>query len=260
LKEHKISILTPESVEFDFYLADVGSRFIAIFIDTLIQLLISLPVMALIYLIRMYWWFSHNPDHISPWLVSILLLILSVAGFSGYHIFFESFWNGRTPGKLITRIRVVKDGGFPVNISSSFIRNLIRIIDFLPFYYSMGVISILLSGNKKRLGDIVAGTIVIREYGDILPPVIDTIEKQGGKCLNLSPLCLEKLTSEEYILLREFILRKSRLEKSAEKKLSEKISFPLMEKLGINKTEWHGKNMDFLEELLLCLRANEKFL
>ncbi|HPZ10362.1 MAG TPA: RDD family protein [Candidatus Eremiobacteraeota bacterium] len=260
MKEDRLSVLTPEAVEFDFELADLGSRFIAIFLDTIIQIVILLPVIGLIYLIQFLGIDTKiNPDPFSSWIIGLLFLFLFIMGFSGYYIIFELIWNGRTPGKRIVRIKVIKDGGYPLDITSSFIRNLIRLVDFLPFYYFLGIISILISKNKKRLGDIVAGSVVIKEYPDIPPPILGKEEHyEHGESLHLFDL--EKISSPEYILIREFLLRRDEMELFSQRNLAIKIAIPLMEKLAIDKIYFEGREIEFLEELARQLRSNEKFL
>jgi uncharacterized RDD family membrane protein YckC len=253
--EKRISILTPEAVEFDFLLADIGSRFIAILIDTIIQMIISLPVIILIYIIRAFWWFSDIPDSISPWIIAILLLLLFIVGFSGYHIIFDIIWNGRTPGKLITGIKVICDSGYPVTISSSFIRNLIRIIDFLPFYYSTGIISIVMTKNKKRIGDIVGGTIVIKEYSDIMPPVLEKKPLVNKVILNL-----DKITDKEFLLIREFLLRQNQMDIKSRDNIAQKIALPLIKKLEYPENQLKNGYINFIDELFQSINEKKKVL
>jgi len=256
LKENRMTVLTPEAVEIELEPADLGSRFIAILIDTIIQIVLILPVIVLMGLME-FFSTGKGVQPFASWVTGLLFILLFILGFSGYHIFFEIIWNGKTPGKRITSIKVIRDGGFPVEVTSSFIRNLIRIVDFIPFYYFAGIISIVLCKNKKRLGDIVAGTMVIKEYADIPPPVL-AIHEECSNCINLS--CLEKITEHEYTLIRELILRHEELDMTARKSIASKIAGELMEKLEIDRSHIEGREYEFLEELVKDLRNNEKFL
>lgn len=257
MKENRITVLTPEAVEFELEPADLGSRFIAILIDTIIQIVLILPVIVLMGLMKIFFPVKDSLHPFASWITGFLFILLFILGFSGYHIFFELIWNGKTPGKRITCIKVIRDGGFPVEVTSSFIRNLIRIVDFIPFYYFTGIISIVLCKNKKRLGDIVAGTMVIKEYADMPPPVLSRPEESSNG-INLS--CLEKITEQEYTLIRELILRNEELDMTARKSIASKIARPLMEKLEIDRSHIEGREYDFLEEVVKDLRNNEKFL
>lgn len=257
MKEDKLAVLTPESVEFELKPADLGSRFIAILIDTIIQILLIIPVIVLIVLMEFLMPGKSNFNFLASWLTGLLFILLFILGFSGYHIFFELMWNGKTPGKRIASIKVIRDGGFPVEVTSSFIRNLIRIVDFVPFYYFAGIISIVLCKNKKRLGDIVAGTIVIKEYADIPPPVLLKHE-ECSTGINLS--CLEKITEHEYTLIRELLLRHEELDSNSRKSIASKIAEALIEKLEMDRRHIEGREYEFLEELVKTLRDKEKFL
>ncbi len=256
MKENSITVLTPEAVEIELEPADLGSRFIAILIDTIIQIFLILPVIVLMSLME---FFSRGKEGqlFASWITGFLFILLFILGFSGYHIFFELLWNGKTPGKKMTSIKVIRDGGFPVEVTSSFIRNLIRIVDFIPFYYFAGIISIVLCKNKKRLGDIVAGTMVIKEYADITPPVLNSHEECSNG-INLS--YLEKITEHEYTLIRELILRNEELDINARKAIAKSIAGALIEKLEIDGSHIEEREYEFLEELVKELRNNEKFL
>lgn len=90
-------------------------------------------------------------------------ITLGFVVFFGYFIVFEALWNGQTPGKKLLGIRVVRDGGYPIDFGASLIRNLIRVGEQLVFYYLIAAISALLSSENKRIGDVAAGTIVVRD-------------------------------------------------------------------------------------------------
>lgn len=147
--EDRLTITTPEGVELELQLAGLGSRFIAQSIDLLIKaalivlIAISLSVFDL--------------TGVAIMLPAFLLVLYA------YDVVFETFGNGRTPGKRATRLRVVRAGGEPVDFMSSAIRNVLRLIDGLPTSYVPGMISILATKRNQRLGDLAAGTIVIHE-------------------------------------------------------------------------------------------------
>ena len=155
--EDRLTITTPEGVELELQLAGLGSRFIAQTIDLLIK------ITAII-------------------LVGIALSVLGLTGVAimipafalilyAYDVVFETFSNGRTPGKRAAKLRVVRVGGEPVDFMSSAIRNVLRLVDGLPTSYVPGMISILATKKNQRLGDLAAGTIVIHE---------DPVEAQRG--------------------------------------------------------------------------------
>lgn len=161
-----VSIETPEHVGFSVELADLGSRFLAILVDTAIQGALVLAVAALGGLILLGLSRSQIPDSARTSALSVLAGAGLLAGFLiiwGYHIGFETWMRGQTPGKRAFGLRVVKDSGAPVGFFDAVIRNLMRTIDLLPTSYAAGVVSILVTRSHKRLGDLAAGTLVVRE-------------------------------------------------------------------------------------------------
>ena len=146
----RYTIATPEGLDVDLVLAGLGSRFVARLIDSLIQ---GAIIFALILLdVRI-----HN-----GW-ISAVLVVLIFANIFIYDILFEVLASGRTPGKRAGRLRVVRSGGQPVGFISSVIRNVLRLVDLLPNAYLIGAITIVVSEHNQRLGDLAAGTLVVRE-------------------------------------------------------------------------------------------------
>jgi uncharacterized RDD family membrane protein YckC len=158
LSGDKISIETPEQVHLEFPLAGVGSRFLAIATDTVYQVLagivfvLSLTIFATAFLDRVG----------STWTTAIEVFGVFLIHFC-YFAFFEIIWQGQTPGKRQQNLRVIKDDGRPITAFDSIGRNLLRIVDSLPGMYAVGIVSVLLSGQNKRLGDYLAGTIVVHD-------------------------------------------------------------------------------------------------
>ncbi len=156
----KLTIDTPEQIPLEFPLAGIGSRFLAVALDSLIQFF------AWLVLVLLFTWFEPDLARIWPkatvWAFAIVV-ILGFLIFTGYFAVFETVWNGQTPGKRAVRIRVIKDSGRPISVYEAIIRNVIRIIDQIPGFYGVGIISIFVSSRNKRLGDFAAGTVVVHE-------------------------------------------------------------------------------------------------
>jgi uncharacterized RDD family membrane protein YckC len=148
--DDRFTIVTPEGVEVDLVLAGLGSRFIARLLDTLVQFAIILPLAIL-----------QAAAHVG-WVTAIMVVLYFSAGFA-YDVLFELFGSGRTIGKRAAGLRVVRSGGQSIDPLASLIRNVLRLIDFLPSVYLVGAISIIASRNNQRLGDLAAGTLVVRE-------------------------------------------------------------------------------------------------
>src|SRR5688500_12590540 len=161
-----ITIVTPENVEITYELAGMGSRALAAMVDMLIH---ALFLVILIYAISLVSATGFElPPGWEPWILGAGILLL-FGLFWGYYIWFETRWSGQTPGKRLMRLRVIKDGGYPIDFRAAVIRNLMRYVDFLPWGYAIGITSIFFSRDYKRLGDFVAGTLVVRERSAATP-------------------------------------------------------------------------------------------
>lgn len=156
----QLSIETPELVGIDLPVAGIGSRFVALLIDYLIWFLVAILIIFLIALIDPS--LSHFSKLGEKWAVAIFILIPFLL-YWGYFTLFEAFWNGRTPGKRLAKIRVIQRSGRGIGLFESMTRNLLRIVDQFPFVYMVGAISIFLTRDHQRLGDLAAGTLVVHE-------------------------------------------------------------------------------------------------
>jgi uncharacterized RDD family membrane protein YckC len=162
----QLNIDTPELVAIEMPLAGIGSRFIAILVDYLIWgaaffLLIALAAIV-IPAVHVFGEVSAN------WAVGIFFLIVFLLQW-GYFALFEAFGNGRTPGKRVAGIRVIHRSGRGIGFIESLARNLVRFVDYMPGFYAVGVVAIFVSRRHQRLGDMVAGTLVVRDR-EIEPP------------------------------------------------------------------------------------------
>ena len=166
--EDRYVLETPENIEVEFEPAGLGSRFCAMLIDTLWIALLCPPVdLADDCLLAE----SECPDcpwacrgvRWASWIAAVVRALVVVLLFDGYFMFFELVMRGQTPGKRSMKIRVVRDDGTPVGANEVLIRNLLRMVDFLPAGYALGAMVMFPSPLAKRLGDIAAGTIVVKE-------------------------------------------------------------------------------------------------
>jgi uncharacterized RDD family membrane protein YckC len=147
-------------------IAGVGSRFVAALIDYIIQI-VCLTREAIVFAVYLGA-ASNNADKLDAlgnWFNALLILI-NFAFFAGYFALFEAYWRGQTPGKKVMKLRVIKDSGRQITFFESLARNTIRIVDYLPGLYLVGVIAMLCNKANKRLGDLAAGTLVVHERLD----------------------------------------------------------------------------------------------
>ena len=205
----KLIIETPEQTSIEFPLAGIGSRFLAVLIDTLIQIGIVI-VLGLLFLGVGFGFrgaFRNIPPSAGPWVAAIFIMAAFLLGY-GYFILFESIWNGQTPGKRLTHIRVIKDSGQPITAIDSVGRNLLRVVDQLPFAYGIGVLCAAVSPQSKRLGDYVAGTVVVHEKPfETVAPQWDAPAQTSTHQYGAS-----RLTPEEFALVETFLSRRAALE------------------------------------------------
>jgi uncharacterized RDD family membrane protein YckC len=156
-----LKIDTPEQVALEMPIAGIGSRFLALAIDTLAQILLYAVGVALILIAALFNVFA-NADFGSPWFVGgAVLLIFCV--YWGYFATFEILWRGQTPGKRTAGIRVIRESGRPLDPTAAILRNIMRAIDFLPSLYGVGVVCMLVNRQSRRVGDFVAGTVVVHD-------------------------------------------------------------------------------------------------
>jgi uncharacterized RDD family membrane protein YckC len=168
-----LRIETPEGLDLFLPLAGFGPRFLAFFIDMvgvgIVQVI--LVVIAIFVAVGAGSAAAVAPDEIGGMVILMMVLFLIVILFAPvlYFMLFESLWAGQSPGKRIAGIRVIRRGGFPVGPREVFTRNVLRIVDMLPSNWIVGVISFFATKNQQRVGDVVADTVVVREFGGRRP-------------------------------------------------------------------------------------------
>src|ERR1043166_6789116 len=161
--DETLIIETPERVPLHFALASIGNRFLACAFDHFLQVFIILAVFLLFAWLGEGAGLFERVKDAPKWVVAVLIVLLFLI-WSGYFVLFEWAWNGQTPGKRWLRLRVIREDGRPVTFWEAAARNLLRIFDMEPFpFYSIGLISVFVSSRDQRIGDMVAGTVVVRE-------------------------------------------------------------------------------------------------
>src|SRR5829696_3782980 len=151
--EDRMRISTPEGVDVELTLAGIGSRFIAALFDFAIEFAVILAAGFLLGVV--------GGDG-SGWANAAFAIIFFLVFFV-YDVLFEVRSRGRTPGKRWTGLRVVRTGGRPVTFVPSCVRNVMRLVDILPALYAIGMLSIFVTARNQRLGDLAAGTMIVRE-------------------------------------------------------------------------------------------------
>jgi len=266
--EETLIIETPERVELEFSLASIGNRFMAVGIDHFIQF-VSIFVVAWI----LAWIASGSSTSLfedSPkWVTAIMIIVVFVL-FASYFVVFEWLWNGQTPGKRLMKLRVIREDGRPLTLWEAIVRNMLRIADAAPGFvipiYSVGLITIFLNARDQRLGDVFAGTVVIRERIDEAPTFADTFTKRiADPALTRvqKPVTftadISKITEDEIEVAEVFLRRRWDMSERQRVWMAWRIALPLMYKLKPRYSETDFTYEGFLEELLARFEARQKF-
>lgn len=223
----QLTIETPEQTALQFPLAGIGSRFLALAFDTLLQFLAGI-VLFFLFLFDGTTLFSGSQA--GTWAVAVLLILVFLI-YYGYFAIFEAVWNGQTPGKRQFKLRVIQDDGRPITVYQAISRNLLRIVDQLPGVYGVAIVVSLLGRHNKRLGDYVAGTVVVheQEVAKLGPDwTKEARPAPAGIFLNST-----KLTPEELQLIEAFLTRRSHMEADLRLRMARQIAERIGQKLQI---------------------------
>ena len=255
--EEVLIIETPERVPLHFALASIGNRFLACAIDHTIQSLalgiILLTGVILSNVEAIQAMFTSAPK----WVGAVMILLLFLT-FSSYFAFFEWLWSGQTPGKRWMKLRVIREDGRPITFWEAAVRNLLRVLDMFPYpFYSIGLISVFSTGRDQRVGDMVAGTVVVREREAEAPefeqvfasPVSDPALRRSFKPVEFTA-SLSSLTDAEIQVVETFLRRRWDLSDIPRQWMAWRVSMPILYKIrpgyDLNTFTYEG----FLEELL----------
>jgi uncharacterized RDD family membrane protein YckC len=236
----KLTIDTPEQIAIEFPLAGIGSRFLAIVFDVLVQF-IGYVVLALIAALV----FGGELKRIWPsawsWSAAIFILVVFCL-YWGYYAFFETIWQGQTPGKRHAGIRVIKDTGRSITAFEAIARNLLRVVDQFPGIYGVGCVTMFLNKKSKRLGDFVAGTVVVHEKkAEAAEPFFNL---QQGAQLPVYPVT--KLSNTELVVIETFLARRLDLAPEVRASTAKRIAGHIAQKLEL-QAQPQSDNEDFLE-------------
>ena len=275
--EETLIIETPERVPLAFSLASIGNRFLAVAIDHFIQYTSIISIIWLGFAITRIDVFGGEGTTANGilggmpnWIIAALIIATFLL-FSGYFIFFEWLWDGQTPGKRLMKLRVIREDGRPITLWEAVARNLLRIFDAIPGLvipiYSVGLIVVFLSSRDQRVGDIFAGTVVIRERAGEAPTFKETfsnrisdaafrrVQKRTDFQANIA-----LLTDEEIEVVENLLRRRWDLTERQRLWMAWRVALPLMHKLKPNYDMETFTYEGFLEEILHRFHAARRFL
>jgi uncharacterized RDD family membrane protein YckC len=248
----QLNIDTPEQIALELPLAGIGSRFLAIAIDTLIQGALYLIAGIVFFLVlglgASVVWFV--PGTVGPALGIFVLFAI----YWGYFAAFEVLWKGQTPGKRFAGIRVIKESGRPINAVEAIGRNLMRAVDVLPGVYGVGVVCMMCNKQSRRLGDYVAGTVVVHEKAsDEVRPAWSTVTDAGSATTGFG-----RVTADELILIETYLSRRWELDPAVRLRTAIQIAERVKAKTG-TEPQAHQHVDDFLEESARKIRDSGRF-
>lgn len=218
------TIATPENITFGYEVAGIGSRFIGALVDTFIIVVLLFLANLLVAVVLGYvaedGGFRGDFEADPGWLAGLVIALYALFNFAiiwGYFIFFELGWHGQTPGKRLAGTRVVRLDGSGAGFLEVAIRNLVRIVDFMPFAYAVGFVTMFFNRNARRLGDFAAGTFVIRQQREIRLDQLGHSSQQALPALGAAPANavpavpnIRRLTADEYQLVCDLLDRQMR--------------------------------------------------
>ncbi|HEX8720871.1 MAG TPA: RDD family protein [Pyrinomonadaceae bacterium] len=264
--DETLVIETPERVPLHFALASTGNRFLACAFDHFLQALVIAVVVF-----GVLWWIGFSgleswAAGAPKWAVALLVVAVFLL-WSGYFVLFEWAWSGQTPGKRWLRLRVIREDGRPVTFWEAAARNLVRILDMEPFpFYSVGLVSVFVSRRDQRLGDLVAGTVVVREREAQAPTfeqVFSAPTSDAALRRSFKPVAfradLNTLTEPEVEVVEAFLRRRWDMEEMPRQWMAWRIATPVLYKLRPDYDPAQFTYEGFLEELLHRYRAAHRF-
>ena len=264
--EDILIIETPERVPLHFALASIGNRFLACAIDHAIQVLALLILAIGFFVVANSADFEGMLATAPKWVYAVMIIALFLV-LSGYFAFFEWLWSGQTPGKRWLKLRVIREDGRPITFWESSVRNLIRSFDMMPVpFYSIGLISVFSTARDQRIGDMVAGTVVVREREAEAPafakvfasPVSDPALRRSFKPVEFTGN-INSLTEAEIQVVETFLRRRWDLPDVPRQWMAWRVSLPIMYKIRPSYDVATFSYEGFLEELLHRYLATHRF-
>ncbi len=267
--EEALIIETPERVPLHFALASIGNRFLACAVDHTLQI-IAILLMIIVAAIA-----TADAGVLSAklwdapkWLQALMGLIIFVLWF-GYFVLFEWRWNGQTPGKRFLKLRVIRQDGRPITFWEAAVRNLLRSFDMMPApFYSVGLISVFISNQDQRIGDMFAGTVVVREREEQAP----TFDQVFGMRSEGTDVALRRtqssvafaadirvLNDSEIEVVEAFLRRRWELPQRSREWMAWRVAIPILYKLKPTLEQQNFTYEGFLEELLYRYRTLQKY-
>jgi uncharacterized RDD family membrane protein YckC len=255
--DDQLQIDTPEQIALELPLAGIGSRFLGLAVDTLIQFVlyvIGIFLFAFVGTLAAAAGIARYLRWIPVSWVPAIAIVFVFCVYWGYFAFFEIIWKGQTPGKRLAKIRVIHASGRPINVYEAIGRNLLRAIDGLPGMYGVGIVCMVLNSQNRRLGDYVAGSVVVHDKrtGEVKPEW-NTVTEPAATNLQLA-----LVASEELVLIETYLHRRVDMDLALRDQVAYKIASRITEKTGLQRDP--NQSLDnFLEASARQIRDTARF-
>ncbi len=259
LKQTKLQ--TPESVELEFTLAGIGSRILAVLVDYIlwITVLVVFFIVSNVVIFRLsdflVEWVGTS-EQLELWLFAITSFI-SFTIYIGYFAFFETIWRGQTPGKRFAKIRVIRDDGRPIAATQAVLRSLLRPVDELLY---IGFLLIVLTPREKRLGDWIAGTIVIHEerFAQSVDIKLSPTATEFAKWLLQQDVRVSALIPDDFAVVRNYLQRRSQMDRKARQSVSYELATQLKQVIQLDTLPENTTTDLFLEAIYLAYQQQSR--
>jgi len=249
----QLSIDTPEQIALELPLAGIGSRFLALALDTLLQAAAVAVAVGLVLLVAQFTPALGGAGLVLAAVGPAIFGLFLFCVYWGYFAFFEATWKGQTPGKRYAGIRVIKESGRPINAFEAIARNLMRAVDVLPGVYGVGVVTMMLNRRNRRLGDFVAGTVVIHEQAtEQVRPYLEA----GGGVGTLA--AMPSITADELVLVETYLSRRYDLDPDVRERTAVGIATRILRRTEFTKDPRQSAD-DFLAALAKRTRDGARF-
>jgi len=245
----KLTIDTPEHIALEFTLASAGSRFLALALDTIIQVGVFVGVALLALAIAAA--AAITVQDVAPWILAVLVFCGFILYYA-YFAIFEATWSGQTPGKRVVGLRVIAISGRPLGVFEAILRNLLRLVDQMPFIYAVGILSVFLTERNQRLGDLAAGTVVVHDH-KIDRELVERPQASSGVRLGAA-----RLTPEEIQTIETFLRRRDDLPYEMRDRSARQLARHVRERLTVDPTV-HSSDEQLLEDAVAEYRSAGRF-
>jgi uncharacterized RDD family membrane protein YckC len=248
----QLTIETPEQVAIRFPIAGIGSRFLALLADTLLQVVAyAVVVLLFVLMVSAIPRVANAPEpgaNAEKWVIAGVIIFHFLI-YWGYFTLFEAFWNGQTPGKRFCKLRVIRDSGRQITFFESMTRNLVRVVDWLPGIYAVGIIAMICNKRNQRLGDLAAGTLVVHERASeaplwsgsgsrtitaavFMPPPV-TASPFAPAAVDLPADAVGRLSPDDLNVIDHFFARAIDIDISRREQLADRLARQMTARMGI---------------------------